>query len=982
MVLQRGKRRLVWLALVVIALGAALLAAAIWGLPGRSRGKQELAAEFVANGQASLEQGDVRSAWEQFAQAAELDASRPDYAQRAAAAAAQIDAREAAATWSQRAWQAGLRDAEVLRVMARSALTLEPPPVTSDTLLAMCRELPAGLERDALQAEILDLSGRPREAIAVWTGVLQQRATAEWVEQLAQAYVQAGEPRAALEFLAAPARQELLNEASYSLRLNLQAGQHDWAQARDTCRLAQQTGHYAGPAQLDHALLLAVDGQDDQAVLVLRPLADQTRSTAGPYPLHARLLLSYLHLRTGDRAAIGALLERARSAGTDRWNEAEQQFHEGLLALLDSDVSAEEQRLRNALRRVDLAARGVPDQPIVEWTLGCLHARLKGFDAACEHFQAIAGLWAAAPPVMLAHAQALGQNHEPSRAWWLLDELHRSGTASRASLSLQAELPAEPPREVVRSWAQHELQQGPTRDDSPSDVFSLEISTATPIFRSSQEPYPDTPELQVARIAHWIDQERHEDALLAARSSQAPHAERQRWIASALWRLDRTDEAASAFEAAVQQTQDAAVHAEFGDLLSAGERDDQARAQYQQALAQDPHSAQALIGLATLADRAGDYVACRAHARAALAMDNQQELPYVLLAAADLHLGRFDEGLETCDRALVVAPGSVQAWVLKCLLYQERGEYARAETALLPLLEADPQQLELIRPMVALRQNQQQWAAALPWIERGLALQPLDPELLAQRVLSRLRAGQTAQAHADLDQAQPHLPPETAIALAAELALAASDAAAADRLLLQNLELPGVAARRLELLLERGEGAEARALFDARDWSFDELLRAGRLAMERSQFEQAAACYTRALQLDPDNPTLLNEWAWSRLQTDQQLDAAVLDASRRAHEAHPAQPDFLHTYAEALCAGQQYQACRDLLSQSPATRDHARLGLLLGRSLEAAGDAAAALQQYEACRALLRRDPDQESAAGDLKTQVERRIAAVQAGTN
>ena len=384
--------------------------------------------------------------------------------------------------------------------MVRSALTLESPPVTSDTLLAMCRELPADVESDALQAEILDLSGRPREAIAVWTRVLQQRATAEWVQQLAQAYVQAGEPRAALEFLAAPARQELLNEATYSLLLNLQAGQHDWRRRAKPVVSPSRQG--TTPARRDWTMRCCWPSTDRTTRLC---------SCCGPWPIRPsrrRGLIRCTHgcccrtctCEAGDRAAIGALLERARSAGTDRWNEAEQQFHEGLLALLDSDVSADEQRLRNAQRRVDLAARGVPDQPIIEWTLGCLHARLKGYDAACEHFQAIAGLWAAAPPVMLAHAQALGQNHQPSQAWWLLDELHRGGTASRASLSLHAELPAEPAREVVRSWAQHELQQGPSRDDSPSDVFSLETSAATPIFRSSQEPYPDTPELQV--VAH------------------------------------------------------------------------------------------------------------------------------------------------------------------------------------------------------------------------------------------------------------------------------------------------------------------------------------------------------------------------------------------------------------------------------------------------------------------------------------------------
>ncbi len=623
-----------------------------------------------------------------------------------------------------------------------------------------------------------------------------------------------------------------------------------------------------------------------------------------------------------------------------------------MLALLDSRVSSEEQRLRNALRHVDLAVRGVPDEPIIEWTLGCLNARLTLFGAACEHLQAIDGLWSAAPTVMLASAQALHQNHQGRQAWWILDELHRRDTTSRPSLMLLAELPTEPSQEVAQRWAQHELQQGPTANDPLVDLYALQTAAGVseaPIFRAPKEPYPDTPQLQFARVRQWVQNGRTSRPLLAAQSSQAPDAELKPWIALVLWRLGRVEEAISAYESALQTPQDAAAHADYGDLLSERELDDQAQQQYQQALAQEPRSAQALRGLATLAERAGDYVACRAYAKSALAIDEQQELTHVLLAAADLHLGRLDEGLEACERALALEPDSARAVVLKCLLYQERGDGERAEAVLQPLLQADPQQVELIRPMVTLRQNQQQWDQALQWIERGLTLQPHDHDLLAQRVLTRIRLGQTAQAQADLEQAKPHLPQETAVGLAAELALAASDPMRADQLLQTHLELPGIAARRLELQLERGEWAAALELLNARDWSLDELMRAGRLATEWSQFELAATCAARALLIDPDNPTFLNEWAWSRLQVDKQLDATVLDASRRAHETHPSQPDFLHTYAEALCAGQQYRACRDLLSQSRITRDDARLGFLLGRSLEAEGETAAARRQYEAC---------------------------------
>ena len=175
-------------------------------------------------------------------------------------------------------------------------------------------------------------------------------------------------------------------------------------------------------------------------------LAAPGSSTA---PLHARVLLSYLAFRAGEQPSISNLLQQAKQFGSEIQNEAEQQFHEAMLRLLASD----EPDLQDVLQHVDRAIRGFPGQPVIEWVSACLNAQQSRYVIAKDHFAAIDGLLGDSPPVMVAHAEALHRIRQDDKAFWILDEIHRHGTASRSSLRLLADLPRRVDKGPQQQWA-------------------------------------------------------------------------------------------------------------------------------------------------------------------------------------------------------------------------------------------------------------------------------------------------------------------------------------------------------------------------------------------------------------------------------------------------------------------------------------------------------------------------------------------------
>ena len=328
---------------------------------------------------------------------------------------------------------------------------------------------------------------------------------------------------------------------------------------------------------------------------------------------------------------------------------------------------------------------------------------------------------------------------------------------------------------------------------------------------------------------------------------------------------------------------------------------------------------------------------------------------------------------------LAVDPTSIAAVTLKSLMHQELGEYGQAEELLRPLLDPNQPDPELIGPIVLIKQSQGLWQEALDWIDRGLAARPDDVDLLMQRVEALVQLNRADEAAATLEGIQSELPEEIYVGLRAELANTQSNPEQAERILREHLTMPGIALQLWEFLIREDRLDEAGQLLSEHDWTMEDLSRCGQVAAAYSAYELAVASFQSALEKDPGNPTLLNEWAWNSMQGDSVPNDKVVDAARRAHEAAPTNLEFLHTYAESLCRTRQFQACRDRLAESVLTQNEPRLSLLLGQSLAGLGLSEEALLEYERCQELLRRRPGAETA--ETQAELNRQIAELQAGS-
>jgi predicted Zn-dependent protease len=124
-------------------------------------------------------------------------------------------------------------------------------------------------------------------------------------------------------------------------------------------------------------------------------------------------------------------------------------------------------------------------------------------------------------------------------------------------------------------------------------------------------------------------------------------------------------------------------------------------------------------------------------------------------------------------------------------------------------------------------------------------------------------------------------------------------------------------------------------------------------------------CYEQALKLDPNNPKLLNNWAWSAMNLKEFDREKVLDAVRRSYAAFSKNPAVLDTYAEALLRTTQYRECVDLLNANlSVTRRTPQLLLLLAKAYEANNDLENSLRTYRQVLDLQTRTKDWDLRMG------------------
>jgi tetratricopeptide (TPR) repeat protein len=107
-----------------------------------------------------------------------------------------------------------------------------------------------------------------------------------------------------------------------------------------------------------------------------------------------------------------------------------------------------------------------------------------------------------------------------------------------------------------------------------------------------------------------------------------------------------------------------------------------------------------------------------------------------------------------------------------------------------------------------------------------------------------------------------------------------------------------------------------------------------KIAESKTKYKEASDLYQRALQLQPNQPLLLNNYTWSKLQAGE-LDQQSLDAIEKARELDPKNLDILDTYVETLIHQKKFDVSLKVLEKNLSlVNGHAKLIYLLALSYE------------------------------------------------
>ncbi|MGW3352616.1 tetratricopeptide repeat protein [Nonomuraea rubra] len=318
----------------------------------------------------------------------------------------------------------------------------------------------------------------------------------------------------------------------------------------------------------------------------------------------------------------------------------------------------------------------------------------------------------------------------------------------------------------------------------------------------------------------------------------------------------------AAAEAAHHHPDDPYVHTATAWVLSAQDRDDEALAQVDRALAIDPGDSWALRCRMDFLRYCWRYDEAERAAAEAVRLHPADPDVYVTAAWVSSARDRDDEALARVDRALAIDPRN--SWALRCridfLRYSRR--YEEAEQAVAEAVRLQPRDPDLHVTAARVFEDQDRYDDALAHVERALAIDPRDSSAHRRGILVRCHARRFSEAEQAATEAARLCPddPEVRVATARlfieqeryEDALTHIDHALAidpgnAPALLQRVKI--LRARRSFKEAEKA-AAEAIVLRPNRLGIRVEL---GRVFDDQMKFEQALSCFADALAMDPDH---------------------------------------------------------------------------------------------------------------------------------
>lgn len=349
---------------------------------------------------------------------------------------------------------------------------------------------------------------------------------------------------------------------------------------------------------------------------------------------------------------------------------------------------------------------------------------------------------------------------------------------------------------------------------------------------------------------------------------------------------------------------------------------DDARRRFESVLAADPKNIQAMLALAELrASNGGSSDEVVGLINKAIAANPNEATPRLALIQYYLNTKDNKKALTAANDAAAAIPDKPE--ILDVLGRTQRisGDLNQALTTYGKLSAMQPAsplaQMRLAEIHLA-GKNKDEAAKSL---KKALEIKPDLIEAQRGLILLAMDAKKPADALAIARQVQQQRPKE-AVGFTFEGDVQASEKAWPEAIAVYRNGLKQVAAPELAIklhtaLLATGNTAEAEKMAATwiKDHPKDIALRVhqGDIATARKQYPQAAQHYRGALEIQPNNPTVLNNLAW----VSGQIKAPkAIEYAEKANQLSPNQPPFMDTLAMLLAEKGEAAKAIDLLRKA------------------------------------------------------------------
>jgi tetratricopeptide (TPR) repeat protein len=338
-----------------------------------------------------------------------------------------------------------------------------------------------------------------------------------------------------------------------------------------------------------------------------------------------------------------------------------------------------------------------------------------------------------------------------------------------------------------------------------------------------------------------------------------------------LLKLDRVDDAAAEIQKLINQNPgETRFYLVLGDIYSANDRTDEAKAIYNTALGLDSSNPRALIALAGYAKKEGDYkqywaYLTRAFANPEYSIDEKVAYVYPYLQMQEVDSSKLKEGLQLAQLVIQAHPDEAKAYALQADMYSQAGQL---DSALMDYNKA-----------VTLDSTRYTVWYQLMWIYSRRE----DPNnLLKVSTIVAKKFPQEFMGHYFKGVADFLLQNYPAAIDALNSALMANKA-------------------------EKGMKADVYSLL-------------GDAYHATGQHPQSDSSYDRALAITPNDPTILNNYSYYLSLRGEQLNKAE-EMSRRSLELEPASTNYMDTYAWVLFRLGKYDQAKQWMEKALQAKD-------------------------------------------------------------